>query len=116
MDTESIVAIACVAIAIVMLISLTIFIMLKSWRQISRELAEREHSQRAIPETYENMDCIETEYALSIGTNNDHAQGKPDRGQSADSHVYTELVCKNNDETVNKRILVEEETNHDTSF
>lgn len=118
MDTESAVAIICIVIALVILISLTVFTMVKAWRQISRELAEREHCQRTAPVAYENMGCIATGNAVSDndGTSNGgHALTTTDRGHSADTHANREVSCAHNDQAVNKRILVQVESN-DTSF
>ena len=110
-------AIICIVVALVFLISLTIFTIVKAWTQISRELAERDQCQRSLAHTYENTDCIENEYAL--GANDagysEHAQGTNDRGHSADSHDHSEVSCTHSDQAVNKKVLVQVETN-DTSF
>ena len=117
MDTESLVAIICIVVALVFLLSMTIFTLVKAWTQISRELAEREQCQRSLAHTYENTDCIENEHALDANDAgySEHAQAATDRGQTADSHDHSEVSCTHSDQAVNKKVLVQVETN-DTSF
>lgn len=113
MDTESTVAIVCVVVALVLLILMTIFTMVKAWRQISRELSEKEKSQRSVPNTYDNMDCIQDEHAFnaSVVIKDIECGGTDDRGQTADSR----MSCTHGDHSLNKEVVVHEE-NNDTSF
>ena len=119
MDTESAVAIICAVVALVLLISMAVFTMVKAWKKISRELAEKEHAQLVAPNVYENIDCIENERALSdndVTKASELAQATADRGQTADLYGNAEMSCTHSDQAVNKRVLVHVETNHDTSF
>ena len=115
MDTESVVAIISIVVALVLLIAMAVFTMVKAWRQIDRERAEREQCQRSLAHTYENTDCIENEHTL--GANGaecgEHAQAATDRGQTADSHDHSEVSCTHSDQ--NEKVIVHVETN-DTSF
>lgn len=108
METDGLVAIICAAIALVMLIALTVFTLVKSWRQISREHAEREHSQREAAHTYDNMNCFENDHALSEEQN--------DTKTSEQAHA---AHCGENvagaDQEVNHKCIVKLET-CDTSF
>ena len=116
METDGLVAIICAVIALVMLIALTVFTLVKSWRQISREHAEREHSQRKAAHTYDNMSWFENDHALSE-EQNDTKTGEQahavDCGENANTHAQTEVAGA--DQEVNHRCIVKVET-CDTSF
>lgn len=116
METDGLVAIICAAIALVMLIALTVFTLVKSWRQISREHAEREHSQRKAAHTYDNMSWFENDHALSE-EQNDTKTGEQahavECGENANTHAQTEVAGA--DQELNHRCIVKVET-CDTSF
>lgn len=116
METDGLVAIICAAIALVMIIALTVFTLVKSWRQISREHAEREHSQREAAHTYDNMNCFENEHALSEERNDTKTSEQAhavDCRENANTHAQTEEAGA--DQKVNNRCIVKVET-FDTSF
>lgn len=125
MDTKSLVAIVCIVIAMVILLSLTFYTLLISWRQISREYEQRQGSSMEAPRSYENTECIENEHAVSADnvtdktageTSSEHAQATSDRCQTTDSNVHSEVVCTKSSQSAAKTVLVQVETNHDTSF
>lgn len=116
METEGLVAIICAAIALVMLIAMTVFTLVKSWRQISREHAEREHSQREAAHTYDNMNWFENDHALSEEQNHNKTSGQAhavDCGENANTQAHTEVAGA--DQEVNHKCVVKVET-CDTSF
>ena len=124
MDTKSVVAIVCVVIAIVILLSLTIYTMVTAWRKISKEYDQRQHSATEAPHSYENTECIPNEYAFS-GNNvtgntagkasNEYEQITSDRCQTADSNTRAEVECTHSDQSAGKGVLDDVETN-ETSF
>ena len=90
---------------------MTIYTMVKAWRQISRELAEREQCQTSLPNTYDNMDCIENEAALNasvVTKDSEDAQAAADRRRTVDS-------CADSEHSANNEVTVHVET-YDTSF
>ncbi|KAL9980002.1 hypothetical protein ACROYT_G008532 [Oculina patagonica] len=124
MDTKSLIAIVCVVIAIVILLSLTIYTVVIAWKKISREYEERQDFPTAAPHSYENMECIKNEQAASEnnftentarGTSSEYEQITTDHCQTADSNARAEVTCTHSDQSAGKGVLVHVETN-DTSF
>ncbi len=124
MDTKSLIAIVCVVIAIVMLLSLTIYTLVTAWRKISREYEQRQDFPAAAPHSYENMECIKNEHAASEnfftdntagGTSSEYEQITTDHCETADSNARAEVTCTHSDQPAGKGVLVHVETN-DTSF
>ena len=124
MDTKSLIAIVCVVIAIVILLSLTIYTVVTAWKKIGREYAQRQHSATAAPPAYENMECIRNEHAANDinfmdgtagGTSSKYEQMTSDRCQTADSEARAEVTCSHTDQSAEKGVLAHVETN-DTSF
>ena len=126
MDTKSLIAIVCIVIAIVILLSLATYTVFTSWRKISREYDQRQSYPAAAPHSYENMECIQNEHAGSDPNFNDNTSGGPgtssqyeeitsDRCQTADSNGRAEVACTHSDQSAGKNVLVHVETN-DTSF
>lgn len=116
METDGLVAIVCAAIALVMLIALTVFSLVKSWRQISREHAERERNQREAAHRYDNMNLFENEHALSEEQKDTKTSDQAhfvDCGENANMHAHTEEAGA--DQEVNHSCIVKVET-CDTSF
>ena len=100
MDTKSLIAIVCVVIAIVILLSLTIYTVVSSWRKISVEYAQRQHSPAAAAHSYENTECIKNEHTASNnnftedvagGTSNEYEKITSDRCRTADSNDRAEM-------------------------
>ena len=93
MDTKSLIAIVCVVIAIVILLSLTIYTVVTAWRKIRREHTERQQCRTAAAHSYKNEECIKNEHTKSDnnftedmggGTSSDYEKITPDRCQTAD--------------------------------
>lgn len=68
MDTKSLLAIVFMVIAIVILLSLTIYTVVKSWMQISREYEQRQRSSMEDTHSFGNTECDNNEPAAPNDT------------------------------------------------
>lgn len=124
MDTKSLTAIVCVVIAIIILLSLTIYTVVTAWRKISIEYAQRQHSPTAAAHSYENTECIKNEHTannnnftedMAGGTSSEYEKITSDRCQTGDSNDRAEMASTHGGESTGKSVLVHGET-EDTSF
>lgn len=121
MDTKSTVAIVCIVIALVLLISMTIVSLLKAWKQVTRKLAEREKGQTSeisSPHTYENNGCNDIENAIKVAVvpeDRESARSSTQHGQTMGLHIYSEVSCTGRNQGMSDEVIVHEESN-DTSF
>ena len=92
MDTKSLLAIVFMVIAIVILLSLTIYTVVKSWMQISREYEQRQRSSMQDTHSFGNTECDNNEPAAPNDTftlgekSSEYAQVTSDYYQTADSN------------------------------
>ena len=121
MDTKSLLAIVFMVIAIVILLSLTIYTVVKSWMQISREYAQRQRSSMEDTHSFGNTECDNNEPAAPNDTftpgekSSEYAQATSDCCQTADSNQNEHGGIKSSKSEV-KTVLVQVETSNDTSF
>lgn len=125
MDTKSLMAIGCIVIAIIILLSLTIYTVVTAWRKISREHAERQHSTTAGEHSYENIECVKKEQLGSgnnfsedmagAETNNEYEKVTSERCQTADSNDRVAIASKYGKQSTGESMLYHMETK-DTSF
>ena len=100
MNIADIIAIACVATAIVILLSLAMFTYFKAWKAISREYAQGGQRQ----EGNDNEQCVEGELPRCAGRvddkkNKEHAQTQPVNSNTND-RVDHEFAAANELEVV----------------
>lgn len=124
MDTKSLMAIGCIVIAIIILLSLTIYTVVTAWRKISREHAERQHSTTAGEHSYENI-CVKKEKLASgnnfsedvagAETNNEYEKVTSERCQTTDSNDRVAIASKHGVQSTGENMLDHMETK-DTSF
>lgn len=107
MDTKDLIAIVCIVIAIIILLSLTIYTVVSEWKKISREHAQRQQSATAAAHSYENTECIKHEYTACEITS--------DRCQTADSNDRVATAGTHGGRSTGENVMVYVETT-DTSF
>ena len=125
MDTKSLIAIGCVVIAIIILLSLTIYTVVTAWRKICREHAERQHSTTAGAPSYEDIECVKKEQLASGNnftedmaegeTNSEYERATSERCQTADSNDRVATASKHGEQSTGGSMLDNMETK-DTSF
>ena len=124
MDTKSLIAIVCIVIAIIILVSLTIYTVVTAWRKISREHAQRQQSSTAAPHSYENTEYIKNEHTaydnnltedMAGGTSNEYEEITSDRCQTADSTDRVAMTSSHGGQSTGESVQVHMETT-DTSF
>ena len=121
MDTKSLLAIVFMVIAIVILLSLTIYTVVKSWMQINREYEQRQRSSMEDTHSFGNTECDNNEPAAPNDTftlgekSSEYAQVTSDYCQTADSNQNEHGGIKSSKSAV-KTVLVQVETSNDTSF
>ena len=88
MDTKDLTAIVCIIIAIIILLSLTIYTVVTEWKKISREHAQRRQSATAAAHPYENTECFKHEYTACDKITSDRCQtaDSSDRMATAGAH------------------------------
>lgn len=89
MDTKDLTAIVCIIIAIIILLSLTIYTVVTEWKKISREHAQRQKkSATAAAHSYENTECFKHEYTACDKITSDRCQtaDSSDRMATAGAH------------------------------
>lgn len=108
MDTKGLIAIVCIIIAIIILLSLTIYTAVTEWKKISREHAQRQQSATAAAHSYENTECIKHE---------DTACDKitSDRCQTVDFSDRVAMAGTHGGQSTGEKVQVRVET-IDTSF
>lgn len=108
MDTKGLIAIVCIIIAIIILLSLTIYTVVIEWRKISREHAQRQQSATTAAHSYENTECIKHEDTVCDKITSD-------RCQTTDSSDRVAMAGTHSGQSTGGKVQVHVET-VDTSF
>ena len=108
MDTKGLIAIVCIVIAIIILLSLTIYTVVTEWKKISREHAQRQQSETVTAHSYENTECIKHEYPACDKITSD-------RCQTADSSDRVAMAGTHGGQSTGEKVQVRVETK-DTRF
>lgn len=88
MDTKDLTAIVCIIIAIIILLSLTIYTVVTEWKKISREHAQRRQSATAAAHSYENTECFKHEYTACDKITSDRCQTADSSDQMATAGAH----------------------------
>ena len=114
MDTASIVAIICIVIALVLLITMAIVTLRKAWKQVTRKTTQGNDNQTSLPHTFANEACNDTVHAendeMAIEMK-EHARSPSHYGHKTELKTDSEASCeRSDDQEVNKEVIVHVET------